>query len=61
MASFEWALRGEAREKAAVGLLGLKWKREPEPCHDYLMFLSRSPDSSLLATASSNFHLDHVT
>lgn len=48
-------------EKTALRLLGLKWKRDPEPCHDYLLFLTRSSDSKYLATASSETHIDHVT
>jgi len=48
-------------EARAVELLGLKWERKPEPCHDYLLFLTRSPDSLRIATASSDFHADQVT
>ena len=48
-------------EQAALKLLGLKWERQPEPCHDHLLFLTRSPDSLRFATASSEFYSDHVT
>lgn len=58
MADLGITLRGE---EAAMKLLGLKWKREPEPCHDCLMFLTRRPDSLRFATASSDSHLDQVT
>lgn len=61
MAGIGRTLRGERSEEAAMGRLGLKWKREPEPCHDTLLFLTRSPDSLRMATASSNFHSDQVT
>lgn len=48
-------------EQVIFGLLGLKWERQPEPCHDYLLFLTRSPDSLRFATASSEIYIDHVT
>jgi len=47
-------------QTTALGLLGLKWERCPEPCHDYLFYISRSPDSLRLATGSSDLHTDHV-
>lgn len=53
--------RGVETEKKALELLGLKWKKEPEPCHDYLQFLTRRPDNLRLATASSDYHVDQVT
>lgn len=53
--------RGSKTERRAVELLELKWERQPEPCHDYLLFLTRSPDSLRMATASSDFHIDQVT
>lgn len=48
-------------EETALKLLGLKWEPSPMHNHDYLFFLTRSPDSTRLATASSDFHLDSVT
>ena len=44
-----------------LGLLGLKWKREPEACHDYLLFLKRDGESGDVATASSKGYVDSVT
>lgn len=48
-------------EETALQLLGLKWQPSPTYRHDYLFFLTRSPDNTRLATASSDFHLDSVT
>lgn len=48
-------------EEAALKLLELKWERSPSPCHDYLFYISRSPDHLRLATASSDSHTDNVT
>ena len=47
--------------EVAVGRLALKWERQPEPCHDYLQFLKKSRDESLLCTASSSVYTDIVT
>lgn len=47
-------------QTTTLGLLGLKWERPPEPCHDYLFYISRSPDNLRLATASSAFYTDHI-
>ena len=48
-------------ENAALNLLELKWERTPSPSHDYLFYISRSPDNLRMATASSDSHTDHVT
>lgn len=51
--SGQWRYSVAKTEEAALKQLNLKWERPPEFCHDYLFFLTRSPDNCRFATASS--------
>jgi len=59
--SMQWTHAAAKTEETALELLNLQWEQPPEPCHDYLFFLTRSPDNCRFATASSEFHTDSVT
>lgn len=60
----QWSMTRTSQTSAhclALNQLSLKWEEEPEPCHDFRLFLKRSRDDACFCCASSSSHTDLVT
>ena len=60
----QWSLSRTSQSPShslALSQLHLKWEAEPEPCHDFRLFLKRSRDHALFCCASSSSYADLVT